>query len=453
MLSTKNDGAFFARKKGLRFVKDRIYFITPTGMFETGLIYRVLTAIKTNFADAKIEIDPAAMHAIRPRMENVEVFDSFKNPNYKLRDFQIETVRKVIDRGRGVVKIGTGGGKTLTSASIINSFFRSKNNFKCLMIVPDLSLVKQTHDDFQEYGVEFTHSKWTGTNPLDMSTNVVICNLGIIQSRYEDNQWINDVDILIIDEAHKVGRGNKVNKILNSLKTPFKIGLTGTLPTDKADEYNIIGKIGDIIYEKTSAELRKDNYLVNVKVDVLNIKYKETRIPSVTGNKYRDELMFLCKNEFRKNVIATACKRFDKNTLILVNRIEHGLELYEYIKSACLDKNVSFVRGDVDVEDRAKIISDIENSDDNICIAISAIFSTGINVKNLHMILFAEGGKSFIRTVQSIGRGLRLHPSKEKLIIIDIKDNFKYAIGHAEERCKIYDREKISYTESTIVEK
>ena len=136
--------------------------------------------------------------------------------------------------------------------------------------------------------------------------------------------------------------------------------------------------------------------------------------------------------------------------MILVNYIEHGEILYERLKNI-EGKQVFFVQGSVDVDDRAEIIKKMEESDNVICIAITAIFSTGINIKNLHTMIFAAGGKSAIRMIQSIGRGLRLHSSKKQFSVIDLADNLKYGNEHIEERKKIYDSEKIPYEEKDVV--
>ena len=144
--------------------------------------------------------------------------------------------------------------------------------------------------------------------------------------------------------------------------------------------------------------------------------------------------------------------KFDKNALILIDYIEHGEILLEYVKQHCKDKKVYFIRGDVAVEDRDKVRQLMEVSDDVVVIAISKIFSTGINIKNLHYIVFAGGGKAKIKTIQSIGRGLRLHKSKQQLIIIDIGDDLMYGRQHLQKRIEHYNKEKINYGRKTIRE-
>ena len=138
--------------------------------------------------------------------------------------------------------------------------------------------------------------------------------------------------------------------------------------------------------------------------------------------------------------------------MILLNNIDHGQHLYDLLSKNLKEKQVFFIRGEVEVEERDKVKKIMENNNNVVCIAISSIFSTGVNIKNLHMILFAAGGKSFIRTVQSIGRGLRLNENKDQLLIVDIADRLEYGTDHSNKRKEIYSEEKILYMEHEIIE-
>ena len=194
-----------------------------------------------------------------------------------------------------------------------------------------------------------------------------------------------------------------------------------------------------------------EDYLANVHVKVLNLQY--IRGPRYNSDDaYREELDYTYESTFRNDLLTKLCEKLENNTLILVNHIKHGEQLMDHL-SLLKNKQVYFIRGEVEVEERDNIKKIMEKDSNVVCVAISAIFSTGINIKNLHNIVFAAGGKSFIRTVQSIGRGLRKHLSKNKLIIFDICDRLRYGIRHYEKRKDIYDTEKIKYTETNIVEK
>ena len=162
-------------------------------------------------------------------------------------------------------------------------------------------------------------------------------------------------------------------------------------------------------------------------------------------DKYRAETDFLIKSNFRNNVILKFVNKTQKNTLILVDFIEHGIMLEQLLKDKTTDKQIYFIRGEVEIEEREKIKKIMEEFSNVVVVAISKIFSTGINIKNLHYIVFAGGGKSKIKILQSIGRGLRLHKDKDKLIIVDIADNLMYGNQHFLKRKLLYEKENITY--------
>ena len=448
--SVKNDNAFFMRKFGRKFINSRIYCMTPTGLFDPGMFYEILKHIKTNY-QIEVTYDDKIKQVVKPSFSNQNIFDNLK---LKLRDYQLETVKQALLFGRGIVKVGTGGGKTLTIASLLSSIYvNNGNKMTCLLIVPDLTLVDQTYNDFLNYGVPFSFSRWTGTHKPDFECSVIIANLGILQSQFEEHKELLNVNVLVVDECHKLKKGNKVNKLINSIKTNNKFGLTGTLPDNKPDEWNIIGKLGSVFYEKSSYELRLENYLTNAEIKIIEIGYKDKVKPVPGVNKFKTELDFIYSSSFRNGIISTICNKCNNNVLILVNHIAHGQAMYDYLTSSLKTKKVYFIRGEVEVEDRTKVINEMEKSDNVVCIAISAIFSTGVNIKNLHNIIFASGGKSFIRIIQSIGRGLRLNQNKDKLVIYDLTDLLQYSQQHAIKRKEIYTLEKIIYKEGKIVEK
>lgn len=203
--------------------------------------------------------------------------------------------------------------------------------------------------------------------------------------------------------------------------------------------------------------MREENFLTNVVVNIFNLNYK-SRPLKVRGSddpteNYRNELQFLSYNPFRNKIIQSTCNNFKNNILILINNIDHGQHLFDTLNSSLLDKQVFFIRGEVEVDERDKVKHIMEQHNNVVCIAVSQIFSTGVNIKNIHMIIFAAGGKSFIRTVQSIGRGLRLNDNKEQLKIIDLADNLEYGTEHSIKRINIYKEEKINYVEYKIEEK
>jgi len=444
--SAENDGARFARRFN-RFAPRRKYVISNLGSCELGLYWDIRQYLIKNQINIQVNITPALQKAIDVGLDK----PMHKDFAFDLREYQEEVIDKAMRLGRGTCVLGTGAGKTFTTAALIENYFRyspDPDTFKCIMLVPDLGLVQQTYEEFINCGTTYKLTKWTGKTKPDFTANVIIANIGIIQSRFEDNDWIKHIDLLVVDECHKITSGNKISKIVKKIKTPNKYGFTGTLPEKQIDKWSIIGKLGPVIYEKSSYELRMEDYLANVNVKVLKLNYKD-KIRYETQDRYREELNFIYESFDRNTFLSKLVGKLPNNTLILVNHIKHGEALMNYL-STLADKQVYFIRGEVDVEEREKIKGIMERECNVICVAISAIFSTGVNIKNLHNIVFAAGGKSFVRTVQSIGRGLRKHDSKSKLVIIDICDNLPYGIKHNEKRKEIYESEKIRYTESTV---
>tara|TARA_R110000803_G_scaffold135362_2_gene202374 strand:- start:3287 stop:4711 length:1425 start_codon:yes stop_codon:yes gene_type:complete len=444
--SVENTAARFARRYS-RFAPRRKYAITVTGACELGLYW----LIRQYLIQEQINIDVNITDNLKSVLNVGYNNPLYKNFAFELREYQEDVIKKSLKLGRGTCVLGTGAGKTFTTAALIENYFqhcKDKDTFKCIVLVPDLGLVTQTYDEFINCGTTFKLTKWTGKMKPDLTANVVICNIGIVQSRFEESDWMKYVDLLIVDECHKIKSGNKISKIISKILTPNKYGFTGTLPEDNLDKWSIIGKLGPVIYEKSSYELRVEDYLANVEIKIINISYKHS--PVYDGvNGYRAELDFIYESDRRNLFLQKLLTKLDNNSLILVNHIKHGEALLDHLQSIS-GKEVYFIRGEVDVEERDKIKKIMERKSNVICIAISAIFSTGVNIKNIHNIIFAAGGKSFIRTVQSIGRGLRKHASKDKLVIFDICDKLKYGIRHSDRRKQIYDKEKIKYVEKDI---
>jgi len=452
--SVKNDAARFAQKFGNRFLPSRLYAITPTGRFDPCLYFEIQKFLKEYYNEEKLDVEHDFIKTILPGKFNEQYnkIQLLSKLNLDLRDYQEDTVRKCIQCGRGVVVLATGGGKTLIIANLVNTLFDNKAFKKALIIVPNLGLVEQTYNDFNDYGVTYTTSKWTGNNTLNLNTDVIVANLGILQSKKTDLSFLDQIDLLIVDEVHTSRKGNQINKLIEGVKTNHKYGFTGTLPESPLDQWNIIGKIGPVIIEKSSYELRQKKVISPATALILELNYKNKPFVTNSGNRYKEELEFLFTNSFRNKILLNFTKKVTKNTLILVDYIRHGEQIYDVLKNNT-DKKVYFVQGSVEVEDRERIKKIMEYKDNIICIAISKIFSTGINIKNLHYIVFAGGGKAKIKILQSIGRGLRLHHNKQQLFIVDIADQLHYGIRHYKKRKEFYEQEnintqKISYTEN-----
>jgi superfamily II DNA or RNA helicase len=458
--SVKNNAAKFSRN---RFIPSRTYAITNTGRFDPCLLSEILKFIEkqTEYSVSKLKISSDLLKENSPSHYDWKIDPKFNFDEYplnlKLRDYQKNIVDKCLDHGRGTVILATAGGKTLVMASLLSKIFTLNASFKACLIVPNRSLVEQTYTDFIEYGVPFTASKWTGDDSLNVSSNVIICNTSIMQSKNSNLEWLKEIDVLLVDECHHIKKSNEITKIIETCETKHRFGFTGTLPEDKIDEWTIIGKIGPIIFQKRSYELREGKHVVPAVAQIIELNYKSKPVrdftSSLSSENYRNEIDFLKMSSFRNEVIQKLSNNSSNNVLILVDYIDHGEAIFNKLKHNLKNKEVFYIKGDVEIADRERIRKIMEYKENVICVAISKIFSTGINIKNLHYIIFAGGGKSKIKVLQSIGRGLRLHSSKSTLYIIDIADQLYYGIQHQNKRREFYDQEKISHQTLKLYER
>jgi hypothetical protein len=442
--SQKVEDIDFVRKKANNYkIPDTTYAIQESGMFDFGLYDELLSFLKQN------DIEYELTNEFRSRLEcDFEIPEIYDGLNYKHRYYGLETLDSALKQGYGTVLWATGAGKSLCQASLIENVWRcSGKSFKCLLIVPGLNLVSQLLENFEEYGVNFTYSGWTGgvKGMKLQNTDVVICNTENFCKKFSENlKWIKKVDLLLVDECHKINASSTVSKLIQKINTPHKFGFTGTLPKDKIDYWKVIGTFGPIIYEKNSKELREEGFLSNVEIRIVKINHLDSR-----NMNYRQELRYIYTSPRRHTLVRNLVRKLNGNVLIIVNHTEHGLDTLDMMSSIS-DKKCFFINGEVPVEERMKIINEMEENSNIVTVANSTCFSTGINIKNLPYIIFLSGGRSFIRIVQSIGRGLRLHPSKNKLTLFDICDNLKYSMEHVEERKIFYDGESIEWKETEL---
>lgn len=441
-----------AHKKNFRFAPQRLYCITPSGKFEIGMLKNIIGLLESE--QKLYKIDEELLKKFNPVISNDDKIKIYENLTY--RDHQESSIKKGINFGRGVICIPTAGGKTLIMAGLIDSFRINKSspNAKALVLVPSIQLVEQTAKDFQNYGMEKI-TKWSGDNIPDPNATTIVAGTQILLSEKTDLSLLDNIDIFLFDEVHGLRKGNEINKVIDLIKTDNKFGFTGTLPPSLIDQWNIIGKIGPIIYQEKTLDLKEKNYVSDFKIIVLNIEHKELPKFSYNPNRptecYDNELEFLINSSRRNEIICKLASKLKNNTVIMADRIEHGLNITEKLKELCEDgRPIYFIRGSTEIEEREKVRSLMEERSDVIVVAISKIFSTGINIPNLHNIIFASAGKAKIKIMQSIGRALRLHPTKEMATIFDISDNTRYGKKHLKDREFLYTTEKYQYEKKNI---
>lgn len=444
---------FMRRRTGRSNMPVRKYAISTKGHFDAPFYAVIKDTILFNFPSLQLKISEEVNDRIYPGILAIEP----EKLKFVPRDYQLESATKALQYGQGVIVLPTSAGKTLTIALIAFTAVLQKQH-NVLILVPNIQLVEQTYNDFIEYGIKSNFiSKWTG-NYEYQSTPIVIANNQILLSKTQDVSVLDKFNVVICDEVHKISTAEKIAKLVKGLKARYKFGFTGSLPENNFDKWSINRIFGPVIYEKLSVELRDDKFISKVRVVGLEMEYKN--IPKFTRPSmadptagYIEEIEWLHRNEYRNSTMVKLLNKLETNTLVLVDRIAHGEYLLEFFK-AHTNKQIYFIQGSVEVEEREKMREIMEQTSDIVCIAISNIFSTGISIKNLHNIIFASIGKARIKIIQSIGRSLRLHHTKTIATIFDLADTcLTYGFKHFEERKKVYKSENISLSLTKLVEK
>ena len=361
-----------------------------------------------------------------------------------VRDYQYQAIYECLKYNRRLLLSPTASGKSLMIYSLVRYHVNADRNV--LIVVPTTSLVEQMYKDFKEYGWNVGHHCHKLYAGAEKYTNhdVVISTW---QSIYkEPKKWFDKFDCVIGDEAH-LFKAKSLTSLMGKLHDcKYRIGFTGTLDGANVNQLVLEGVFGKCSKVTKTNELMKQGYLSKLKVKIVLIKHKEKLFEG-----YQDEMDYLVEHEPRNKFIKNLAKDLKGNTLILFNYVEkHGLPLYNMINSDT-ERPVYFVHGGVDTEDREEIRLLTEKSDNSIIVASYGTFSTGINIRNLHNVIFASPSKSRIRNLQSIGRVLRKGDNKSKATLYDIADDIStdkgnnYTLNHLLERVKIYNEEKFDY--------
>lgn len=379
------------------------------------------------------------------------IVDSF-DISIEPRDYQLEAFKFALECERGLILSPTASGKSLIIYMLVRHYLNVINN-NVLIIVPTTSLVEQLYKDFKQYGydVETNVSRKYHGYEIEEDKRIVISTW---QSLYKmPKKFFEDYGAIIGDEAH-LFKAVSLTKIMTKLvDCKYRIGLTGTLDDSKTHKLVLQGLFGTVNKVVSTSELIERKQLANLKIVCLNLKYPESEAKKVYGVKYFDELEYVVQNKARNKYIRNLALALNGNTLCLFQLVEkHGDQLYQLIKDK-VDPNrkVFFVYGGTETGDREKIRAITERSDNAIIVASFGTFSTGINIRNLHNIIFSSPSKSPIRILQSIGRGLRVGDKKQSATVYDISDDLTYkdkknfTLTHFQERINIYNKEGFDY--------
>ena len=424
-------------------------FSTHTGEIYVGLLDKIISFCKNynydyKFLDNKFFGTPFEVNemisfdGVRDYMKSIT--------SHEPREYQVEGVYDALRHNRRLLISPTASGKSLMIYSIARYY--TSHNKNILVIVPTTSLVEQMYKDFEEYGWEsetYCHKIYSGR---EKETDAPV-TITTWQSIYKlDRKYFEKFDVVIGDEAH-LFKSKSLVQIMTKLHTAkYRFGFTGTLDGSQTHKWVLEGLFGPAYKVTRTAELMEKGHLSRLDITCLVLKHNPQKFDS-----YEDEIQYLISHERRNKFIKNLALDLKGNTLVLYSRVAyHGEVLYDLINTnKSQDRKVFFIHGGVAADEREHVRAITESQENAIIVASYGTFSTGINIKRLHNVIFASPSKSRVRNLQSIGRVLRKGKDKVKAMLFDIADDCtyqsrkNYTLNHLIERIKTYNEEQFNY--------
>ena len=368
------------------------------------------------------------------------------------RDYQLDAFVHAIRTRRSLLLSPTASGKSLIIYLILRYIHARANVGRTLIIVPTTSLVSQLASDFAEYGFDsdkYVHKIYSGQEkqsdkPIVISTWQSLFKL--------PKKFFQQFDAVIGDEAHGFKAKSLITIMTGLTKARYRIGTTGTLDGTKTHKLVLEGLFGPVRKVITTKELMDKKHVADMTIKCLLLKHNPSICQAAKDFTYQQEIEYLVLNDVRNKFISNLAKSLEGNTLVLYQYVDkHGKILYDMINTNADDRKVFFIYGKTDVEVREETRRIVEHERDAIIVASYGTFSTGVNIRNLHNVIFASPSKSRIRNLQSIGRSLRTSDSKTEATLYDIADDLRhknhenYTLKHFTHRIQIYAEEKFKY--------
>ena len=363
-----------------------------------------------------------------------------------LRDYQVEIVNNYLQNPQCIQEVATGAGKTLMTAALsksVEAYGRS------IIIVPNKSLVTQTEKDYVNLGLDVgvyfgdqkdydrTHTicTWQSLNNLLKNTKAGIgdCTIG---------EFLEDVVCVIVDEVH-MAKADALKTLLTGVmaRVPIRWGLTGTVPKEKFESQALLVSLGPVIGRLSASELQQQGVLANCHVNIVQL------IDHVEYKDYQSELKYLLEESGRLDTMANLVRQVNEtgNTLVLVDRTECGRQLV-----ARLGDKAVFVSGATKGTKRQAEYDEVADAVDKIIVATYGVAAVGINIPRIFNLVLVEPGKSFVRVIQSIGRGIRRAEDKDHVQIWDITSTCKFAKRHLTKRKQFYKEANYPFTQEKL---
>lgn len=362
-----------------------------------------------------------------------------------LRDYQIEIINKFVENPQALQEVATGAGKTIMTATlshIVEKYGRS------IVIVPNKDLVRQTEEDYincgldagvyfgdrKDYGKMHTICTWQSLNQMLKDTKV---------GKADIQAFIEDVVCVMVDEVHQA-KADVLKDLLTSVfaNVPIRWGLTGTIPKEDWNTASIRASLGNVVHRLAAKTLQDEGYLSKCHIEV--IQTQET----AEYSNYQSELKFLLEDKKRLDYVANKIMEISQtgNTLVLVDRINAGKGLQER-----LPEDVVFVSGDMKTDARKQEYKEINTATNSITIATYGVAAVGLNIPRIFNLVMIEPGKSFVRVIQSIGRGVRIAKDKDFVQVWDMTSRCKFSKRHLTERKKYYKEAEYPFTINKVI--
>jgi len=429
-------------------------------LYSRNIYVGLLDYIKKFAKDRKYSLEVDSEKLLESDDYNVDEFGNFiKSLNLKLKPHphQLKACYRAMKDQRSLLLSPTGSGKSLIIYILVrDAIMRLNDNEKILIIVPTVGLVNQLYKDFEDYSagtwdvVSNTHRIFSGEEK-ETAKKIVVSTW---QSLYNmPKQFFDQFGAVFGDECH-LFKAKSLTSIMTKLTDAhYRIGTTGTLDGTQTHKLVIEGLFGPVYNVTSTKKLIEKKLLTDVEIECLILDYEQEIKNEMKRVAYQDELNFIITNEKRNNFIRDLTLNLKGNTLLLFNFVDlHGKVLHQMIEEKAPDRNIFFIYGGTDADQREHIRTILEKEQNAILIASYGTCSTGINIPSIANVIFSSPSKSVIRVLQSIGRGLRKAKGKGKTKVYDISDDLSYksytnhTMKHLDERVRIYNNEKFNYT-------
>ena len=443
-------GAKFMPQYRNKYWDGRIYlFNVQTGEIYVGLLDKIIKFCETH--EYTYEFQDNKFYGL-PFEENEEISrEGVKDyvtaiSRHAPRDYQIDGVYDALKHNRKLLISPTASGKSLMIYAIVRYYVEQEQNI--LIVVPTTSLVEQMYKDFADYGWDvgsFCHKIYAGKE-RETDSQVIITTW---QSIYKlPKQYFSRFNVVVGDEAHQFKSKSLISIMSKLCDAKYRFGFTGTLDGTQTHKWILEGLFGPSYKLIKTDELMQKGHLAKLDIKILLLKHDPNKFET-----FEDEIQYIINHKKRNTLIKNLALDLKGNTLILFGRVEsHGLPLFDSINNGAQStRHVFFIHGGVETEERERVREITEKENDAIIVASYGTFSTGINIRNLHNVVFASPSKSRIRNLQSIGRVLRKGENKVKATLYDIADDISYksqknyTLSHLVERIKIYNEENFNY--------